>query len=65
MTKDIPLCIDLDGTLARTDLLVEWALMLMREASHLALAMPFWLLHGKAYLNEQRCRRLRLRCGCQ
>lgn len=42
------LCVDLDGTLLRGDLTFESAFSLLRERPMQALAMPFWLLHGRA-----------------
>ena len=57
----VPLCIDLDGTLIRSDLLIESALKLLREDPLAALAMPFWLLTGKAHLKERIAQRAHLR----
>lgn len=47
------LCVDLDGTLIRSDVLVESALALMRADAGMAIRLPFWLLRGKAYLKER------------
>src|SRR5471032_3422277 len=45
----MPLCVDCDGTLIKTDLLFESFLLLLKSHSLLALCVPFWLLaHGKA-----------------
>lgn len=49
----IPLVVDLDGTLLRTDLLVESAIGAAKRQPLAALAMPVWLLRGKAYLKER------------
>ena len=49
----LPLVIDLDGTLIRTDLLHESTLKLLRVAPHLALALPLWLAGGKARLKRR------------
>jgi len=44
----IPLCVDLDGTLVRTDMLHE-ALLLLAKRSPMTLAtLPGWLVRGKA-----------------
>lgn len=43
-----PLCVDLDGTLARTDLLHEQALHLVRQKPLALLLLPYWVLAGKA-----------------
>lgn len=48
-----PLCIDLDGTLLRTDLLYESFLRMLAQKPWLLFAIPFWLLHGKAHLKRQ------------
>ena len=53
-----PLCVDLDGTLARTDLLVEAVFALIRRNIFYAFRIPFWLLQGKAFLKEQIARRI-------
>jgi len=48
-----PLCVDLDGTLVRTDLLVEGFFGLLRKRPWALLLVPLWLLRGKAYLKER------------
>jgi hypothetical protein len=53
----IPLCVDLDGTLVCTDLLIESFLVLIkRNPLYLAL-IPFWLLRGRAALKAEICSR--------
>lgn len=54
------LCVDVDGTLLRTDLLFESFLYLVKQKPWLLLAAPFWLIHGKAYLKQQLARRTSL-----
>jgi 4-hydroxybenzoate polyprenyltransferase len=49
----IPLCIDCDGTLLRTDLLHEATLLLLKQAPLSVFLLPFWLLKGKAYLKQK------------
>jgi 4-hydroxybenzoate polyprenyltransferase/phosphoserine phosphatase len=49
----VPLCVDLDGTLIRSDLLHESALRLLRGGPHLVLALPLWLASGKAGLKRR------------
>jgi phosphoserine phosphatase len=51
--EGVPLVVDLDGTLLRTDLLVESALRLIRQKPWVALLMPLWLLKGRAYLKQK------------
>lgn len=56
----VPLVVDLDGTLLRTDLLYEkFALLLFSKPWILAL-IPFWLLRGKAALKREFSRRVDL-----
>lgn len=50
---DIPLAINLEGTLVRTDLLVESLCVLLKTKPLTALLVPFWLLRGKAWLKAQ------------
>jgi 4-hydroxybenzoate polyprenyltransferase len=47
------LAVDLDGTLILTDTLHESLLALLRERPLKILALPFWLLRGKAYLKAR------------
>ena len=56
--RDIPLCVDLDGTLVRSDLLVESALALLRRNPLYLFLFPAWLLRGKAYLKRAIARRV-------
>jgi 4-hydroxybenzoate polyprenyltransferase len=51
--SDIPLCVDLDGTLIRSDLLIESALNLVRRNPMYALRFGGWLLRGKAHLKRE------------
>jgi len=48
----VPLCVDLDGTLIRSDLLVESALALIAHNPLSIFLMMGWLLRGKAYLKQ-------------
>lgn len=47
------LCVDLDGTLLRSDLLYESLLAMVSRNPLLVLLLPFWLLRGKANLKRQ------------
>lgn len=49
----IPLCVDLDGSLVKTDTLLESALLLLQKNVFYIFAMLFWLRSGKANLKEQ------------
>ena len=55
-----PLCVDLDGTLLRTDSLQEALVSALRHAPWIALALPFWLLRGRAALKREIARRARV-----
>jgi 4-hydroxybenzoate polyprenyltransferase/phosphoserine phosphatase len=54
----VPLCVDLDGTLIKTDLLAESYLALLSSSWASALLVPFWLLRGRAHLKEQIAKRV-------
>jgi 4-hydroxybenzoate polyprenyltransferase len=43
-----PLCVDLDGTLVKTDTLVDSVLVLARQNPRAILSLPGWLAQGKA-----------------
>lgn len=49
----LPLVVDLDGTLIKSDLLVEGFFALIRLNFFYLFLTPFWLLKGKPYLKEQ------------
>lgn len=57
----VALCLDLDGTLVRSDLLVESIFSMVRRAPSSALRIPFWLLNGKAWLKRQIAHRADIR----
>ena len=56
--RNVPLCVDLDGTLIRTDLLIESILALVRKNALYAFVMPFWLIRGKAFLKSKIAKRV-------
>lgn len=51
-TSDIPLCVDLDGTLVRTDMLHETVMLLLKKSPLKVSALPIWLAGGKAHLKR-------------
>ncbi|WP_223644869.1 UbiA family prenyltransferase [Corallococcus sp. EGB] len=57
---DVPLAVDLDGTLVRTDTLHENLLVLLKHAPWLLLLLPLWVLKGKAFFKAEVARRSRL-----
>ena len=60
-TRAVPLCVDCDGTLIRTDLLHEGLLLLVKQAPLALLLLPFWLLRGKAYFKQRVAERVTFR----
>jgi 4-hydroxybenzoate polyprenyltransferase len=48
-----PLCVDLDGTLVKSDTLVDSLLLLVRTRPLDALKTPLWALRGKANLKRE------------
>jgi phosphoserine phosphatase len=59
-SENVPLVVDLDGTLLRTDLLLESALRLIKQKPWLILFMPLWLLRGRAYLKRKIFQRVQI-----
>lgn len=53
----VPLVVDLDGTLLRTDALLETLLAAARAHPLLMLRVPFWLWQGKACLKHELAKR--------
>jgi len=56
----VPLCIDLDGTLSRSDSLLETFCELLKVAPLAILQVPFWLFKGRANLKREIAERVRL-----
>ncbi|MDT3740591.1 MAG: UbiA family prenyltransferase [Candidatus Kapabacteria bacterium] len=48
--KDIPLCVDLDGTLLKTDLLYESVIYLLKKNFFYIFLLPVWILKGRYFL---------------
>lgn len=51
--KNIPLCVDLDGTLVKSDLLVEGFLQCIKLNFLNGFRALFWLMRGKAHLKAE------------
>jgi 4-hydroxybenzoate polyprenyltransferase len=60
MTNAVPLCVDLDGSLIHSDLLLESFLLLIKRNPLYLLLVPLWLLGGKARLKAEIARRVTL-----
>ena len=59
-SETVPLVVDLDGTLLRTDLLHRVRFTSgEKQTPWLALFMPLWLLRGRAYLKRRIFQRVR------
>ena len=48
----LPLCVDLDGTLVKSDTLVDSVLVLARQHPRALLSIPGWLAQGKASFKQ-------------
>ncbi len=62
-TESRPLCVDLDGTLIRTDLFVESIFALIKRNILFVFLLPLWLLKGKAYLKHEIATRVDIDAG--
>ncbi len=56
----LPLYVDLDGTLIKSDLTLESLLTLVKRNVLYVLLLPIWLLRGRAFLKHQLSRRVTL-----
>ena len=52
-STSLPLCVDLDGTLVKSDTLLDGLCVLARVHPALLLHLPTWLAHGKAALKRE------------
>lgn len=52
-----PLCVELDGTVLRTTVLLEGVLALLRENPLILFLLPVWLWRGQAYFKDEVARR--------
>lgn len=59
----LPLCVDLDGTLIKTDMLFETILQLIKVRPWFILLLPVWLLKGKAHLKHQIASHIQINVG--
>jgi 4-hydroxybenzoate polyprenyltransferase len=50
---ELPLCVDLDGTLVKSDTLADSLMILGRRRPSALLRTPFWAIKGKAHLKSQ------------
>ncbi len=59
-TTTVALCVDLDGTLIASDLLLESLVLLLKRNPLYLLYLPLWLLRGKAALKSEIASRVTL-----
>ena len=52
-TASRPLCVDLDGTLVRSDLLIEAIFALLKQNLFTVFSLFRWLRRGKAHFKQQ------------
>jgi 4-hydroxybenzoate polyprenyltransferase len=50
---ELPLCVDLDGTLVKSDTLYDQLLVLIRHRPQMAMRVPGWAIQGKANLKAR------------
>ncbi len=60
IVDQLPLAVDLDGTLVKTDTLLESFLALLRQNIFYIFLMPFWLIKGKAFLKHEIAKRINI-----
>jgi len=58
---NIPLCVDLDGTLLRSDMLLESLLAMIKQQPLCVFQLPLWLVKGRAHLKSQVASRVNFR----
>ena len=59
-----PLCVDLDGTLVKTDLLFELLMLLVKRRPLDLFRVPGWLLKGRAHLKQKLALSVKLDVTC-
>ncbi|MEP6355125.1 MAG: UbiA family prenyltransferase [Hyphomicrobiales bacterium] len=57
---DIPLCVDLDGTLVHSDTLWESLLILIKDKPLMIFAIMLWIIKGRAYFKAEVAKRVTL-----
>lgn len=58
LPREYPLCVDMDGTLLKTDTLVESIILLLKSNAFYSLMLCVWMLKGKAFLKHELARRV-------
>ncbi|HRP01118.1 MAG TPA: UbiA family prenyltransferase [Candidatus Kapabacteria bacterium] len=60
MNNDMPLCVDLDGTLIKTDLMLEAIPLLLKQNPIYILFIICWAFKGRLFLKEQLSKRVQI-----
>lgn len=60
--SQLPLYVDLDGTLLKTDVLLESIVLLLKRNPLYGFLLPVWLLRGRARLKHELARRVQVAC---
>lgn len=60
----LPLCVDCDGTLVKTDLFFEAMLQLAKKNLAYVFLLPLWMLKGKAHLKTEVAKRITVAPDC-
>ena len=60
IAPQLPLVVDLDGTLIRTDLMWESFARLLQRNPFAIFAVLFWWTRGRAFLKQQLARRVQI-----
>jgi len=63
-TSNIPLCVDLDGTLIQSDLLMESALKLLYKNPLNVFRFVAWIAWGNAHVKRQIAKRIHIDATC-
>ena len=58
--NQIPLCVDLDGTIIKTDLLHESSIKFIKKNPFNIFLMLWWLTKGRAFLKKQLANKVKL-----
>ena len=58
LSRKFPLCVDMDGTLLKTDSLIESIILLLKSNALYLFMLCFWILRGKACLKHELARRV-------
>jgi len=53
VAADVPLCVDLDGTLVKSDTLLDTVIVLARQNPSSLLHFPKWVSQGKAFFKQK------------